>query len=189
MGLAHQVTKLAGQLLRPVRAGDEKLARVREGTAAAGLRLTTTSFSEGGPIPSRYAGPQGASPALSWSEVPSTAKELVLLCEDPDAPLPKPYVHWALYGIAPSTHTLPESIPKEATLADGGVQGRNSAGDLGFTGPRPPSGHGTHHYHFQLFALDAPLTLPPGADRDALVQAMKGHVVACGEVVGTYETA
>jgi Raf kinase inhibitor-like YbhB/YbcL family protein len=187
MGIAREATKLAGQLLRPVRAGDDKLAVAKEG-AEADLRITTPSFGDGDPIPERYAGPQGASPALSWSLVPANARELVLLCEDPDAPMSKPYVHWALYGISPSTHGLPERIPREATLPDGGVQGVNSAGDQGFTGPTPPAGHGVHHYHFQLFALDAHLALAPGADRDALLAAMKGHVLASGEVVGTYET-
>jgi Raf kinase inhibitor-like YbhB/YbcL family protein len=111
------------------------------------------------------------------------------MMEDPDAKEPKPYVHWLLYNVPASTTRLPESMPSALRLDDpkGALQGRNSRGQIGYMGPRPPEGDPPHHYHFQVFALDAPLTLQPGADREALLAAMSGHVVARGETVGTFQ--
>lgn len=186
MNLSKQVAKLAGRILQPVRSGKDQLASAKEGTAPE-LHVTTRSFSEGERIPERYAGEAGVAPELQWSGVPRGTQEIVVLCEDPDAPLPKPFVHWALYGIPPSSSSLPENIEPGAKLSDGAQQGQNSLGKKGFTGPKPPRGHGVHHYHFQVFALDKRLPLGAGADRDALVDAMQGHVIAAGETVGTYE--
>jgi Raf kinase inhibitor-like YbhB/YbcL family protein len=192
MSVVEGISRLAGHLLRPLRSGDDKLAGARPNAnpGQATLRellVSTKSFPEDGPIPARYAGEGAAPPELRWSGVPREAQELVVLCEDPDAPMPKPCVHWVLYGIAPLSSSLPEGFSPEAT--PGAVKsGKNSTGRVGFMGPKPPRGHGVHHYHFQVFALDSTLTLGAGADRDALVAAMKGHVIATGEVVGTYET-
>jgi Raf kinase inhibitor-like YbhB/YbcL family protein len=111
-----------------------------------------------------------------------------VLCEDPDAPLHKPYVHWLVYGIEPDTHVLHEGLPPTgAPLSDGAQQGRNTAGDHGYTGPQPPPGHGRHHYHFQVFALDEPLDLHAPVTRNRLVATMRGHVLAWGEIIGTSE--
>ena len=182
MDVRHEISKLAGKMISPIRAGNEKLAALKEGPAPS-LGVTSSAFSDGAAIPERFVGPQGASPALSWNGIPAGAQELVLLCEDPDAPFPKPFVHWLLYGLKPSTDSLTEnSMPPSGALV-----GKNSTGKAGYTGPKPPPGHGVHHYHFQVFALDAPLGLGPNLDRDALVDAMHGHVLTSGELVGTYE--
>ncbi len=186
MEIAKEVSRVAGRILRPARAGDENLASAKEGTAPE-IHVTTRSFPEGGRIPERYTGGAGVAPELQWTGVPRGTQEIVVLCEDPDAPLPKPFVHWAVYGLPASTTSLPENIERGATLSGGARQGKNSLGEDGFTGPKPPRGHGLHHYHFQVFALDARLPVGPGADRDALVDAMQGHVIAAGETVGTYE--
>src|SRR5205807_9969895 len=108
---------------------------------------------------------------------------------DPDAPMPKPFLHWIMAGLEPQTQGLPEAVSKERQPGElhGAVQGDNSSKYAGYTGPIPPKGHGTHHYHFELFALDQPLGASDAPDRDALMKAMAGHVVAYGEVVGTYE--
>ncbi|HWE27014.1 MAG TPA: YbhB/YbcL family Raf kinase inhibitor-like protein, partial [Polyangia bacterium] len=115
-------------------------------------------------------------------------QELVVLCEDPDAPKPQPFVHWIVTGVPPDTTELLEGLPPSPTpLSSGAAQGRNDMGKHGYYGPEPPPGHGVHHYHFQVFAVDRALDVRTPADRDALVQALRGHVVGWGELVGTYE--
>ena len=187
MNVSKQVSKLAGRAPEPLRSGEGQLARanVNQG-AVPEIRVTTRSFRDGGPIPYYCAGKAGLAPQLCWSGVPRDTREIVVLCEDPDAPMAKPFVHWVLYGIAPSWSSLPEGIAPGAALSEGAVQGENSLGRKGFTGPEPPRGHGVHHYHFQVFALDSTLALGTAADRDAVVRVMRGHVLASGEVVGTY---
>jgi Raf kinase inhibitor-like YbhB/YbcL family protein len=185
MGVGHGIATIAGKLLTPLRGRDGKLATARE-HGSAELRVATSSFQNGGKIPPRFAGDRGIAPALVWSGVPEQARELVLICEDPDAPTARPAVHWLLYRIPPRIHSLPEGIrPESAT--EGVLQGRNSLGRIGYVGPRPPRGLGAHRYHFQLFAVNTPLELGPGVDRDTLLRAMHHHVLACGEVVGSYE--
>ncbi len=188
MNVSKPVSKLAGRASEPLRSGEGQLARARVNECAVPeIRVTTRLFPDGGPIPHRCAGEAGLAPELCWSGVPRDAREIVVLCEDPDAPIAKPFVHWVLYGIAPSWVSLSEGIAPGAALSEGAVQGENSLGRKGFTGPKPPRGHGVHHYHFQVFALDSMLALGTAADRDAVVRVMKGHVLASGEVVGTYE--
>jgi Raf kinase inhibitor-like YbhB/YbcL family protein len=109
--------------------------------------------------------------------------------EDPDAPMREPFVHWVMYNIPPETTSLPEGIPQEPRLdvPPGALQGKNSQGSIGYFGPRPPKGDPPHHYHFQIFALDKELQLPPGVDRHTLAEAMLGQVLAKGELIGTME--
>ncbi|HYB54429.1 MAG TPA: YbhB/YbcL family Raf kinase inhibitor-like protein [Thermoanaerobaculia bacterium] len=148
------------------------------------LLLESEAFEAGKPIPSRYTadGPD-RSPALSWRGVPAQARSLALVCEDPDAPRGN-WVHWVLYGIPPSTTSLPEAVPPSASLPGGGTHGKNDFGRLGYGGPAPPSG--THRYFFRLYAIDVPLALPAGATRAELTRAIEGHVLARGELMGTY---
>jgi hypothetical protein len=146
------------------------------------MKITSTAFAPGGRIPRKHTG-EGAdvSPPLAWEGVPAGAKELALLCDDPDAPRPTPWVHWVLYGLPPRLAGLPEGSD------GGGTAGLTDFGRTGYGGPMPPPGHGTHHYHFRLFALDRPLGLGPGATKDEWLRAAKGHVLAEAEVIGTYE--
>ena len=121
--------------------------------------------------------------------MPAEAAELVVVCEDPDAPMPQPFLHWIIYHIPAASGGLPEAVPlgiKPATPA-GAMQSRNGAKTEGYYGPRPPIGHGVHHYYFQVFALDQPLNVPERASKDDLLKAMQGHVTGEGELVGTYE--
>jgi Raf kinase inhibitor-like YbhB/YbcL family protein len=96
-----------------------------------------------------------------------------------------------LYKIPSETTNLPEGLPREKTLSlpAGAVQGVNdfSTNNLGYRGPMPPPGHGAHHYHFKIYALDKPITLAPGADKKALLAEIQGHVLAQGELIGTYQ--
>lgn len=154
------------------------------------ITIKSPSFDHGQPIPKRNTG-DGAdvSPLLRWSGVPDATKELALICDDPDAPTPQPWVHWVLYKIPAGTTGLPEQIFKSAKLdiPVGAYQGANSWNAIGYGGPAPPPGHGTHHYHFKLYALDTTLDVPEGIDKTALLKAMEGHVITEGELIGTYE--
>lgn len=149
------------------------------------MKLRSDAFQEGQPIPKKYTGEgEDVPPPLTWQEVPNSAKELVLICDDPDAPTPEPFVHWVLYGVKPGDGGIPEGgLPAQREAKTG----MNSFKNEGYGGPMPPPGHGTHHYHFKLYALDQPINLPEGADRSAVDRAMAGHVIEDCELVGTYE--
>ena len=116
------------------------------------------------------------------------AQTYALIMEDPDA---KPPLHWLMWNVPARLTALPQGMQKQARLSDpdGVLQGRNSHGSSGYYGPRPPIGEGAHHYHLQVFALDAPLTIPLGSDREAPIKGMDGHVLAKGELVGTFHQA
>jgi Raf kinase inhibitor-like YbhB/YbcL family protein len=157
------------------------------------IQVTSTAFNQGQPIPQKFTG-DGAdvSPPLAWSGVPEGAKELALLCDDPDAPQAEPWVHWVIYKIPATAKGLPEGVerkpkPKEPA---GAIQGKNSwpaKENLGYRGPLPPKGHGIHHYYFKVFALDKTLSAEPGLDKKALLKEIAGHTVAEGVLMGTYE--
>ena len=153
------------------------------------IHMRSDGFEPGKEIPDEYSAyHDNISPPMGWSNVPDTARSLVLIVEDPDAAKPKPFVHWIVYGIPPEVSTLPQGRPTTPRLDQpaGAVQGLNSTGVTGYFGPKPPKGDPAHHYHFQLFALDRPLALQPGATRQDLLKAMDGHVVGKGDLVGTY---
>jgi Raf kinase inhibitor-like YbhB/YbcL family protein len=157
----------------------------RSRARSADLGLKSPSFGPNESIPVRHtADGENLSPALTWEKPPEGTRALALLCEDPDAPLPKPFVHWLLANIDPeqSSRMLSEGV----RLIPGGVAGKNSFGQPGYGGPEPPRGHGTHHYHFRLFALDAPLSLREGFSKEDLLGAMKDRVIGSSELIGTY---
>jgi Raf kinase inhibitor-like YbhB/YbcL family protein len=153
------------------------------------ILLTSKAFDANGPIPKQHTGEgPNVSPPLTWTEIPKAAKELVLICEDPDAPRAEPFVHWVLYGISPEVNGLPEAIPKEKSLQTlhGAVQGMNSFEQIGYNGPMPPKGHGIHHYHFRLYVLDRKLDLPGGLDKSQVLSAIKKRIIEEAELVGTF---
>ena len=158
------------------------------------IEVTSTAFGPGQPIPKKYTG-EGAdvSPPLSWKGVPEASKELVLICDDPDAPTKEPWVHWVLYKIPANIKGLPEGVPRQPRMKDppGALQGQNSwpkGEKIGYGGPMPPPGHGMHHYHFKLYALDAPLAATePGLEKNALLKQVQGHILAEGKLIGTYQ--
>jgi Raf kinase inhibitor-like YbhB/YbcL family protein len=126
------------------------------------------------------------SPALSWSGAPEGTKSFAIVMEDPDAAMPKPFVHWVAYNIPADVKSLREGLPGTPKLEmPTMLQGKNSAGRVGYFGPKPPD-DAVHHYHFQVFALDTNLMLDPGKDKQTVVEAMKDHVLAAGEIVGTF---
>jgi Raf kinase inhibitor-like YbhB/YbcL family protein len=152
------------------------------------IALSSAGFKNGAAIPVEFTC-DGAdeSPPLTWDEAPGNTASLTLLCEDPDAP-GGTFIHWVLYDIPPMTHALPQGVPKGPTVSSlgGAKQGKTSfRGALGYGGPCPPKGP-AHHYHFILVALDKSLGLGPGATHEQVVEAMKGHELGRGEIVGTY---
>ena len=143
------------------------------------LTLTSDAFVNGQSIPAKYSCVgKNISPALAWNDPPAGTQSFALIVDDPDAPIGT-WVHWVLFNIPVDTRSLQENMDPSAMSA-----GKNSSGNLRFDGPCPPSG--THRYFFKLYALDATLSLSPGATKEQILNAMKGHNLAQGELMGTF---
>jgi Raf kinase inhibitor-like YbhB/YbcL family protein len=167
------------------------VALCAKGAPKMSILVTSSAFADNQPIPRKYTGDgQDVSPPLAWKNLPAGTRELALVCDDPDAPTPEPWVHWVIYKIPADTAGLPENVHPQPKLAapKGALQGLNSwtsGRTVGYRGPAPPPGK-AHRYRFQLYALDAPLELPAEADKKALLRAIEGHVLAEGVLTGTY---
>jgi Raf kinase inhibitor-like YbhB/YbcL family protein len=183
MGLAHKAATAVGHALSNVRAGTDKLAsRKLVPELLPTLSLHSVVFPPGKPLPiSCTVEGAGEPPPLSWDTVPEGTVSLALICEDPDAPFPEPFVHWLVYAIPATARALTPPFPA------GAREGQNSMLKGGFTPAAPPPGHGLHHYHFQLFALDTVSTFEPDVGRGMLLDNMRDHVLAWGELIGTYQ--
>jgi Raf kinase inhibitor-like YbhB/YbcL family protein len=151
------------------------------------ISISSSAFAAGAAIPVKYSckNPEAGSPPLKWTGIPPSAKTLVLIIKDPDAPNGT-FIHWVVYNLPATLTGLPAHVPATEKLSNGAFQGVNGTGHIGYKGPCPPSGSAPHHYHFQLSALDTRLDLKPGASSDAVEQAASGHVKAKGELVGTF---
>jgi Raf kinase inhibitor-like YbhB/YbcL family protein len=157
-------------------------------TARGGTRLLVSSgaFTGGEAIPDKYTqNGDNVSPAINWVRGPTGTQSFVVLAEDSGVNRHDPIVHWVVYDIPSTVTSLPSSMPGDDKLENGGMQGKNIAGKIGYIGPKPPAGQ-THPYHFEVFALNTKLNLDPGADRNTVVNAMKGHVLAVGDLIGDY---
>lgn len=156
---------------------------------AAKMQLTSSAFAHGASIPRQFTC-EGAdrSPPLSWSGVPPAARSLALIVEDPDAPDPAApkmtWVHWVLYNLAPGSTGLAEGVAPRA-LPPGTLQGKNDWKRIGYGGPCPPIGR--HRYFHKLYALDVVLPDLSHPAKEQLLRAMRGHILAEAELVGTYE--
>jgi Raf kinase inhibitor-like YbhB/YbcL family protein len=177
-GGAPSPQQLATQILKP--------------RSSTPLQVKSDAFAAGSPIPEKYSDyGKGVSPPLSWSAPPSGTKAFVVMMEDPDATSPLPFAHW-IAVLPPNVTSLPENVPPHVERhprAPGAGQGSNSRSMIGYFGPRPPAGDPPHEYHFQVFAVDTYPSLPGAYNRHALLQAIEGHVIAAGEVVGTFARA
>lgn len=148
------------------------------GDAPLTLRLATPAFGYGSGIPATYTcEADNVSPPIGWDRIPPEAQSLVLLMEDQDA---DDFTHWLVYDIPTTTGGVAEK-----SAPQGGTVGTNDFGDVGYSGPCPPEGAG-HEYMISVYALDTTLGLPPGATREQVEEAMEGHVLARGELLGTY---
>ncbi|MBM3132886.1 MAG: YbhB/YbcL family Raf kinase inhibitor-like protein [Chloroflexi bacterium] len=149
------------------------------------IAITSPAFLSGEPIPAKYAkGRETLSPPLEWGQPPEGTQSLALICDDPDAP-GGTWVHWVIYNLPPTTRSLPEGVSRDVDLADGSHNGKNSWGNIGYDGPSPPGG--THRYYFKLYAIDTMLDLDSGATKKEVLEAIEGHLLARGELMGTYK--
>jgi Raf kinase inhibitor-like YbhB/YbcL family protein len=155
--------------------------RAMENATISRLSLTSSTFREGQPIPIEFTCDGGdQQPPLSWEQPPSGTRSLALVVDDPDAPSGT-FRHWGVFDIPASAR----SIGGGQRI---GTEVSNDFGKAGYGGPCPPKGHGPHHYHFKLFALDTDrLGLPPGAKVADVETAAQKHAIAQGELIGTYE--
>ncbi len=149
------------------------------------LKVQSPAFANGAAISAQYTC-KGAnvSPPLHWSGVPKNGQSLALIVNDPDAPSGD-YTHWLVYGMAPNVSHLPEDVEKTPEVAGIGRQGTNDFRNIGYGGPCPPPGR-PHRYFFRVYALDTAIELPAGATRRDLEDAIQGHVIAQGELMGTF---
>jgi Raf kinase inhibitor-like YbhB/YbcL family protein len=146
------------------------------------FKLTSDAFANGQSIPSKYSCiGKNISPDLAWTDPPAGTQSFALIVDDPDAPMGT-WVHWVLFNIPASTRSLDEgmSITGSSTI----LAGKNSSSHLSYDGPCPPSG--THRYFFKLYALDTTLSLKAGAGKGQVLDAMKGHILAQTELMGTF---
>ena len=144
------------------------------------LEVSSSAFSEGQNIPEKYTcDGENVSPPLAWSGAPANTKSFALICEDPDAPSGT-FIHWVLYDLSRETTRLAEGS------SSGGKEGTNGFGKKGYGGPCPPAGK-AHRYFFRVYALDTNALSVTGSSKESVASAMKGHIVAEGHVMGTYQ--
>ncbi len=155
------------------------------------MTISSSAFQQGQKIPAKYTGDsEDISPPLNWAGFPEKTASFVLICDDPDAPTAEPWVHWLVYNIPPSVTSLEEDVilsKLPRTLPVGIAEGKTSWGTIGYGGPAPPKGHGTHHYHFKIYALSFDPQLRLGLEKNKLFAAIKDSILAEGELIGTYE--
>jgi Raf kinase inhibitor-like YbhB/YbcL family protein len=148
--------------------------------------VSSPSFQNGGNIPKKFTC-DGAdvSPELHWTSLPAGTQSLALIADDPDAPVGT-WTHWVLFDLPAQTASLPEGVPKVDELSTGGRQGRNDFRKIGYGGPCPPPGK-PHRYFFKLYALDKKLDLKPGASKQDVELAIRGHILGQAELMGKYQ--
>ena len=164
--------------------GDDQAAE-EQVVSGLSIVLTSPAFTDGSDIPAKYTcDGEDVSPPMEWRNLPQGTKSVALIVDDPDAP-GRTFVHWVLYAISPDAGGLPEGVPAVDITPQGAKQGRNGFGRTGYGGPCPPSG--SHRYFFKLYALDSGLDLEAGASKSDLLQAMEGHILAQGQLMGRYQ--
>ena len=160
------------------------------------ISVTSSAFDHHGMVPeSNSAYGENVSIDLTWADLPEGTQQLALICDDPKVVeigmMEQPFVHWVMYNIPSSASGLPAGLPSDATLEmeglEGAVNGLNGLRRPGYFGPRPPANGQLHAYHFRVYALDDALNLEPGLGKAELLDAMNGHVLATGMLMGHYE--
>lgn len=161
------------------------------------ITVTSSAFDHHGMVPevnSAYG--DGVSIDLSWSNLPEGTVQLALICDDPKVVelgmMPTPFVHWVAYNIPAAASGLPANLTTDAVVSgvaglDGMVNGLNGTRRAGYFGPRPPVNGQLHAYHFRIYALDSDLGLAEGLNKDELMEAIDGHVIGTGMLMGHYE--
>jgi hypothetical protein len=178
---------MIGKLLRNVRAGEHRSPFAGSDFAAPDdITVTSTAFGDGGAMPTTSAGKgvgDNSSPQLSWAGLPSQTRQVVLIIDDIDVPLPRPLLH-TVAVIEPGVHSVDTGALQPEAAGIRFIPG--GLGRRGYAGPRPIPGHGPHRYRFLVFALDEPVE-ESVTKAKALLKQMSGHVLARGMLAGTYE--
>lgn len=157
------------------------------------IAVASSAFEHHGTVPLAYtAYGSGTAPQITWSNLPAGTVQLALVMDDPVAPTPEPFVHWVAYNIPANAAELPEGLTKEAEVTgvaglEGMINGVNGLRQTGYFGPRPPVDGKLHAYHFRIYALDTALNLPAGLNKQQLLEAIDGHVLGTGMLMGHYE--
>jgi Raf kinase inhibitor-like YbhB/YbcL family protein len=150
------------------------------------MRIQSPAFQHEGEFPKRFTCEgENISPEFTWEGAPKETKFFVLILHDPDAPRRNGFTHWLLYDIPGAIDRVRENVPKHEQLADAALQGRNDSGEVGYTGPCPPTGR--HRYFLRLYALREKLGLPAGATADEVQIALDGKVIEQCELMATYQ--
>lgn len=155
------------------------------GFALSAMQVSSAAFDQHGKIPVKYTGEgEDISPPLQWTEVPDGTSSFAVVCHDPDAPVVKAsgygFVHWVLYNLSGATRGVSEDNRV-------GTQGANDFQKLGYGGPMPPEGHGTHHYYFWVLAMNRQPDLEPGLTLEGLLKQVEPHVIGMNRLVGSYK--
>lgn len=151
------------------------------------FQLTSPAFQQGETIDSIYTcSGKNKMPVLSWTGVPKNTETFAIICDDPDAPTAEPWVHWVVFNIPGTTTSLTKSLGRTKQFEDGTTQGMNTSSRIGYDGPCPPRAK-VHRYFFKIYALDTELKLNAGSTKKQLLNAMKGHILAQAELMGTYK--
>lgn len=149
------------------------------------IKISSSAFKQGEAIPAKYTcDGENVSPPLSWTWYPKRTQSFAIIADDPDAPMGT-WVHWVIYNIPASVNDLDENLAKTDTLQNGIMQGITDFRRPGYGGPCPPGG--THRYFFKIYALDIMLKAKPGLSKAELLKAMKGHIIAEGQLMGKYK--
>lgn len=161
------------------------------------ITVTSSTFDHHGMVPlANSAYGDNTSIDLAWSDLPEGTVQLAIVCDDPKVVelgmMPTPFVHWVAYNIPASASGLPSGLPSDAQISgisglNGMINGVNGTSRTGYFGPRPPANGQLHAYHFRVYAIDADLGLEPGLNRDQLLEAIDGHVLGTGMLMGHYE--
>lgn len=156
------------------------------------ITVSSTAFEHHGMVPLAYSAyGDNTVPSITWSGLPEGTQQLALVMDDPIAPTPQPFVHWVAYNIPADADGLPEGLTRDAEVnvsgLEGMINGVNGLRQTGYFGPRPPKDGKLHAYHFRIYALDSELDLPAGLNKAELLEAIDGHVLATGMLMGHYE--
>lgn len=183
--LSAGLSLLAQQPVLPAHNDSAGVPLVDHGSAAVRSLSVESSFKNGQMLPKTFTA-DGAdiSPPLRWDDVPPATKSIAVICLDPDAPGGVWY-HWLLYNLPARTVSIEQNVPKQPTVLGGAEQGLNDFNHVGYNGPVPPPG-AKHRYYFRVMALDTLLSLRPEVRKEELLNAVRGHILAEGEIIGMY---
>lgn len=168
-------------------------AQAQTAEMADTINVGSSAFEHHGTVPLAYtAYGDNKAPQITWSNLPAGTVQLALVMDDPVAPTPEPFVHWVAYNIPANAAELPEGLTKDAEVSgvaglEGMINGVNGIRQTGYFGPRPPVDGKLHAYHFRIYALDTALNLPAGLNKQQLLEAIDGHVLGTGMLMGHYE--